>query len=126
MTFRGSIAACHSNGDLPMKKMTVLLFTLLTLTAVLASAGTKGTWTGWVTDEHCGAKGASADHKACAEKCLTQGGKLVFYNTGDKKIYSLDKQDVAKENIGHEVQVTGEVDGKAIKVESIGPVKAGQ
>lgn len=109
-----------------MKKKTVLLFTLLTLMAMLASAGTKGTWTGWVTDEHCGAKGASADHKACAEKCLTQGGKLVFYNTGDKKIYSLDKQDVAKENLGREVQITGEVDGKAIKVESISAVKVGQ
>src|SRR3954452_214042 len=100
-----------------MKKM-IVLFALLTLTlaALAGAAGTKGTWTGWVTDEHCGAKGASADHRACAEKCLTQGGKLVFYNTGDKKIYSLDKQDVAKENLGHEVQVTGEVDGKAIKV----------
>ena len=109
-----------------MKKTTALFFALLALMAVLASAGTKGTWTGWVTDEHCGAKGASADHKACAEKCATQGAKLVFYNTGDKKIYSLDKQDVAKDNIGHEVQVTGEVDGKAIKVESITAAQAGQ
>ena len=109
-----------------MKKTTILLFTLLAMMAMLASAGTKGTWTGWVTDEHCGAKGASADHKACAEKCLTQGGKLVFYNTGDKKIYSLDKQDLAKEHLGHEVQVTGEADGKAIKVESISPATAGQ
>ena len=109
-----------------MKKMTVVLFTLLSLVAMLASAGTKGTWTGWVTDEHCGAKGASADHKACAEKCLKNGGTLVFYNTEDKKIYSLDKQDMAKANIGQEVKVTGEADGKAIKVESISPAKTGQ
>ena len=60
-----------------MKKMIVMLFTLLSLVAALAGAGTKGTWTGWVTDEHCGAKGASADHKACAEKCLKDGSKLV-------------------------------------------------
>jgi hypothetical protein len=104
-----------------MKKMTIVLFTLFALTvAVLAgAAGTKGTWTGWVTDEHCGAKGASADHKACAEKCMTNGSKLVFYNTADKKIYGLDKQDVAKANLGHEVKVTGELDGKNIKVDSI-------
>src|SRR5215218_299011 len=126
MTIRGSMRACQSYGDMLMKKTTVLLFTLLALMAVLASAGTKGTWTGWVTDEHCGAKGASADHKACAEKCLTQGGKLVFYNSEDKKIYSLDKQDVAKANLGHEVRVTGEADGKAITVESISPAGAGQ
>jgi hypothetical protein len=110
-----------------MKKMTVLLFALFALTvAALAGAGAKGTWTGWVTDEHCGAKGASADHKACAEKCLGRGDKLVFYNTEDKKIYSLDKQDLAKSNIGQEVKVTGEVDGKSIKVESISPAKTGQ
>ena len=109
-----------------MKKM-IVLFALLTLTvAALAGAGTKGTWTGWVTDEHCGAKGASADHKACAEKCLKNGGKLVFYNTNDKKIYALDNQDLAKQHIGHEVKVTGEAEGKSIKVASIAPAGAGQ
>jgi len=103
-------------------KKTFVLFALLALTLVsLAAAGTKGSWTGWVTDEHCGAKGASADHKACAEKCIGNGGKLVFYNTADKKIYSLDKQDVAKANLGQEVKVTGELDGKNIKVDSIAP-----
>jgi len=103
-----------------MKKM-IVLFALLALTvaALAGAAATKGSWTGWVTDEHCGAKGASADHKACAEKCVTKGSKLVFYNNADKKIYGLDKQDVAKANLGHEVKVTGELDGKNIKVESI-------
>jgi hypothetical protein len=111
-----------------MKKMTIVLFTVfaLTVAALAGAAGTQGTWTGWVTDEHCGAKGASADHKACAEKCLAKGGKLVFYNSADKKIYSLDKQDVAKANIGQEVKVTGEVDGKSIKVDSIAPAAAGK
>jgi len=110
-----------------MKKMTVVFLTLLSLTVALAaSAGTKGSWTGWVTDEHCGAKGASADHKACAEKCLKNGGKLVFYNTADKKIYSLDNQDLAKANIGHEVKVSGEVDGKSIKVASIDAAAPGK
>ncbi|HET9212642.1 MAG TPA: DUF5818 domain-containing protein [Thermoanaerobaculia bacterium] len=104
-------------------KKTIVLFAMLALTvaALAGAAGTKGTWTGWVTDEHCGAKGASADHKACAEKCMGNGSKLVFYNTADKKIYSLDKQDVAKANLGHEVKVTGELDGKNIKVDSISP-----
>jgi len=110
-----------------MKKM-IVLFALLALTvaALAGAAGTKGSWTGWVTDEHCGAKGASADHKACAEKCAGGGSKLVFYNTADKKIYGLDKQDVAKANLGHEVKVTGELDGKNIKVESISAAGAGK
>ncbi len=111
------------------KKTTVLLLTLLALTMLalpLAAGGTKGSWTGWITDESCGAKGAKAEHKACAEKCIAKGQKLVFYNNADKKLYSLDNQDVAKENLGHEVKVTGEADGTAIKVEAITPAaKAG-
>lgn len=110
-----------------MKKM-IVLFALLALTvaALAGAAGTKGTWTGWVTDEHCGAKGANADHKACAEKCAGKGSKLVFYNNADKKIYGLDKQDVAKANLGHEVKVSGELEGKDIKVDSISEAGGGK
>jgi len=110
------------------KKTTILLLTLLALTllALPLAAGTKGSWTGWITDESCGAKGTKAEHKACAEKCIAKGQKLVFFNNADKKLYSLDKQDAAKENLGHEVKVTGEADGTAIKVETIAPAaKAG-
>ena len=105
-----------------MKKTLVAAMVVLAIafTLSLANAGAmKGSWTGWVTDEHCGAKGAKAEHKDCAVKCMDQGGKLVFYNTADEKIYTLDNQDLAKEHLGHEVKVTGEVDGTAIKVASI-------
>jgi len=107
-----------------MKKTTVLLLSLLSM-AALASAGTKGSWTGWITDAHCGAKGAKAEHKECSLKCIAKGEKLVFYNSADQKLYSIDKQDLAKDNLGQEVTVTGEADGTDIKVESIAPVKAG-
>ena len=83
----------------------------------------EGSWTGWITDEHCGAKGAKADHKACALKCVADGAKLVFYNSEDKKIYQIDNQDLAKEHIGHEVKVKGEADGESIKVASIDMAK---
>lgn len=109
-----------------MKKTTVLL-ALLVLTALLAlplaGAGTKGSWTGWITDTQCGAKGAKAEHKDCTSKCLKAGEKLVFFNNADKKLYALDNQDAAKANLGFEVKVTGEADGSAIKVDSI--TKAG-
>jgi len=108
-----------------MKKSTVVLLTTLAVTAFapLAGAGAKGSWTGWITDESCGANGAKAEHKDCAKRCADRGSKLVFYNTADKKIYTLDKQDVAKQHIGYEVKVTGEADGTAIKVESIAAAK---
>ncbi|HYO12195.1 MAG TPA: DUF5818 domain-containing protein [Thermoanaerobaculia bacterium] len=105
-----------------MKKAVVAAMVVfaITLALPLAHAGAmKGSWTGWITDEHCGAKGAKAEHKDCATKCLENGGKLVFYNTADEKIYALDNQDLAKQHLGHEVKVTGEADGKAIKVASI-------
>jgi hypothetical protein len=100
-----------------MKRTIVLSLALvLTLLAVPAMADE---WTGWITDESCGAKGANAGHKDCAMKCLENGEALVFYNTADEKIYQLDNQDTAKQHIGHEVKVTGTLEGEKIVVESI-------
>ena len=110
-----------------MKRLSVLVtvlavvFALLPLASLMADAGS---WNGWITDDSCGAKGAKAEHAACAKKCLDKGGKLVFYNNGDKKIYKLDKQAVAKEHIGHEVTVTGTATGDSIAVESIAAAAA--
>ena len=106
-----------------MKTTLLTLLAVVALALPLASAGTKGSWTGWITDESCGAGGAKAEHKDCAKRCADNGAKLVFYNTADKKIYKLDKQDVAKQHIGYEVKVTGEADGNAIKVDSIAAAK---
>jgi hypothetical protein len=99
-----------------MKKTLIaaLLFALLTPALALA-----GEWTGWITDDQCAAKGAKAEHADCAKKCHANGAKLVFYNTADEKIYTLDNQELAAKHIGHEVKVKGEVEGTAIKVASI-------
>jgi len=102
-----------------MKKTSVALIALLAVSFLAPALAHAGDWTGWVTDEHCAAKGANAAHKACAEKCAKGGSKLVFYNEGDQKIYTLDNQDLAKQHIGHEVKVSGDVEGSAIKVKSI-------
>jgi hypothetical protein len=90
-----------------------------------ASAGTAGdSWTGWITDEACGAKGHSIDHKNCAIACAAKGSKLELYNSADKKLYQLDKQDLAKQHAGEEVTVKGKVDGDKIAVDSITPTAA--
>jgi len=98
-----------------------LALVLLPLASLRADSGS---WNGWITDDSCGAKGANADHAACARKCLAKGGKLVFYNNADQKLYKLDKQDVAKANIGHEVKVEGDLTGDMIAVKSIAPAEA--
>src|SRR5436190_5383629 len=105
-----------------MKKLAVVLGVLaLCLVAMpVMAAGTAGTWTGWVTDSHCGVKGANAKHTAaCAEKCVEEGSKLQFVNDADKKVYDIDKahSQAAMGHIGHMVTVTGWVDGTNLTVE---------
>jgi hypothetical protein len=99
--------------------VSVLAVGLLVLPLTASAAGTAGKWNGWVTDEKCGAAGAKAAHQACAVKCAEAGSKLVLYNTADKKLYKLDNQDLAKKNLGHEVTVTGKIEGDSIAVDSI-------
>lgn len=107
-----------------MKKTSAVLIALLAVSFLTPALAHAAEWTGWVTDEHCAAKGANAGHKACAEKCANGGSKLVFYNEGDKKIYKLDNQDLAKQHLGHEVKVSGEATGDSIKVASIAATPA--
>jgi hypothetical protein len=114
-----------------MKKTLAILASLVVLSMLVlplaaAAAAMAGHWDGWITDDSCGAKDANAAGKACIQKCLDKGAKLVFYNNADKKLYKLDKQDVAKEHIGHEVTVNGTADGDQIAVDSIEMKKAGK
>ena len=47
--------------------MKTSLFTLLfTIFAMVSHASDKGTWTGFITDEHCGVKSANESHAECA------------------------------------------------------------
>jgi len=80
-------------------------------------------WTGWISDSGCGAKGASAGHKACALKCVKGGGKYVLVDPATKAVTPIDNQDAVKESdVGQEVTVTGTMtDSKSIHVDSIAP-----
>lgn len=94
------------------------------LAAGLSLAGEKGkagSWTGWVTDTHCGAKSAdTGKHDACAKKCVEgMGAKYALYNAADKKVYVLDPQDKAAAHAGHQVTVKGTVAGDTITIGSI-------
>ena len=67
------------------------------------------TYTGWISDSACGAKGANASHKACAEKCVKEkGASWVFVDSKTKKVMKIENQDAVSEaNLGQEVKVTG-------------------
>ena len=102
---------------------------LLFCVAALALAGAftvsadkkDGSWTGWITDSGCAARGEpKPDHAACADKCVKEhGAKYVLYNSADKKVYALDAQDKAAAMSGKHVKVSGTAEGEAIKVKSI-------
>jgi hypothetical protein len=102
-----------------MKRLVMVAAAFVLALAPLAVRADSGSWNGWITDDACGAKGAKAEHADCAKKCMAKGASLVFYNEGDQKLYKLDKQDMAKEHIGHEVTVKGDLKGDSIAVASI-------
>ena len=103
-----------------MAKRLLMCSLALVLFAGITAASPEGSWTGWVTDTMCGAKGATAKHADCAKKCVDGGhGKYALYNPADKKVYTLDPQANLADHAGHFVKVTGSVEGDIIKVKSI-------
>ena len=92
----------------------------LTLCAAAFAFGADGSWTGYITDSHCAAKGAKAGHEECAAKCVKEhDAKYVFVDDADKKIYAIDAQDKVAPHAGHHVTVKGSVDGESLKLASI-------
>jgi hypothetical protein len=97
-----------------------VMFATLSLATV---ADTKSmTWTGWISDSSCGAKGANAAHKACAQTCMKEkGASWVFVNGSDKKVIAIHNQDAIKaDDLGMEVKVTGHMmDDGSLHVDSV-------
>ncbi len=100
-----------------------VLFATLSL-ATVADSKTM-TWTGWISDSHCGAKGMSADHKACAQTCVrTKAATWVFVNGTDRKVLNIHNQDSvdADKDLGTEVRITGHLlDDGTLHVDKIAP-----
>ena len=91
-------------------KRTLTLGLLSLLGVGLAGADT---WTGFITDTHCGKNGASKDHTArCVEKCVKGGSKAQIMNEADGKLLDLDSMDKVKSLVGTKVTVTGTLDPK--------------
>ena len=100
-----------------IKSVAGLAFVLSTATFAFAA---DSTMTGYISDSHCGAKGAKAGHEQCASKCVKEhDAKYVFVNDADHKVYAIDAQDKVAAHAGHHVTVTGAVDGDTLKMASI-------
>lgn len=81
------------------------------------------TWTGWISDSACGAKGASAAHKQCALACVHQKGAKFVFVTEQKAVHPIHNQSKIKDSdVGEEVRVTGRLlKGGSIQVKSVSP-----
>jgi hypothetical protein len=104
----------------------LLAMLLGTLTLATSAKEKDKTWTGWISDSSCAAKGTSADHRDCAIKCVKEkGASWVFVNTKTKAVLNIHNQDaVTEDHVGHEVKVTGHLmDDGTLHVESIAPAK---
>lgn len=97
-----------------MKK---LLFILLLGASVNGFAQDKGTWTGFVSDSNCGAKGKDESHAACAVKCV-KGGAAPVLVVG-KKVYKVSDTSKLMDYVGKKVKVTGTVEGDTITIEKV-------
>ena len=92
----------------------------ISLCAAMLALGAEGSWTGYISDSVCGAKGANEKHADCAMKCVKEkGAKYVFVNDADHKVYSIDAQDMVAAHAGHHVTVKGSVDGDNLKLSSL-------
>ncbi len=91
------------------------------------------TWKGTISDSTCGLKhsadkheGKAADHRACVQKCIKEGGEYVFI--ANDKVMKIANQKFAglKLHAGHEVMLTGEMKDDVITVSKITMPKAGK
>lgn len=98
--------------------------TIVLVAAVLLAAGwawaggQEGTWTGVITDTHCGYK---ANHTAaCVNMCvMDKGAKYALANPDTGKLYILEPQAKAASLANEKVKVTGTIDGDTIQVKTI-------
>jgi hypothetical protein len=88
-----------------------------TSSAAAATAATSN-FSGWVSDEQCGAR---VDAK-CNKLCYSKGVKLVFVST-DKKVLAVANQDSLKNFVGQQVTIQGSLQNGALMIASVKPIK---
>ncbi|MDP4129023.1 MAG: DUF5818 domain-containing protein [Bacteroidota bacterium] len=97
-----------------MKKF---LLPIVLFFSVAVFAADKGTWTGYISDSHCGADGAKEGHVACAKKCIKEGSVAVFVVDG--KVYSITDPKKVSKYLGQKVTISGTMTGDAIEVDKV-------
>ena len=95
---------------------------VLAVFALCAASAMAADVTGYIMDKSCSTKKDMLGDEACVKRCLGRGDAAVLV-TEEGKVYSLSNQEKAKAYPGKKVTVTGKVEGDAITVDTIAPVK---
>lgn len=96
----------------------------MTLVFGAALAAAPQTWTGKISDSHCGAVhkpmgDTKMSDRECTEMCVKGDGKYVFVSKG--KVYQIENQKdpALATHAGHTVLLTGEMKGDTVTVAKI-------
>jgi hypothetical protein len=103
---------------LSMKKLAALTALALSFSATAAFAAT---FTGYVSDAMCASdpkKVSSADHAACAQKCIKGGEKPVLV-VDSQTVYTITNPSILIPHAGEKVTVEADVKGSALTVKSV-------
>jgi len=92
-----------------MTKKVLLVIGLYLCSMTVLAAAKDMSWTGWISDSKCGAKGANASHAACAKKCIEAGAKPVLVTDKDQKVVPIENPDSVMDHLAHHVEVTGKM-----------------
>ncbi len=101
-----------------MRKLFPLFSAFVLLFAVAAWAA-DNTYTGYIVDSKCGAKGAHAGAEACTKRCIEGGAQAVLVTDDNKEVVQIHNQDAIKGHEGHHVKVTGSMMDGQLHVEKV-------
>ena len=104
-----------------MKAKSRLLITFVLSCAPVLPGFTDSTWTGYVTDTHCGTNCQRTSNmkpdRKCIQLCVRKGSKYGLWS-GDH-VYVLDPQSQAAAYAAQNVEVTGTMSNGTIRITSI-------
>ena len=97
-------------------KMTMVLASCIFGSALFAES-----FTGVVSDEHCGAKHeqATAKDKSCVETCVKGGAAPVIVTDGKVYKISEDTQGKVRNHLGEKVKVNGKIEGDTVTIDTV-------
>ena len=90
-----------------MKRTSILLIATMLFAITAWCAAKDQSYSGYISDAKCAAKGNSAGHASCAKKCVEMGEKPVLVADSDQKVMAIDNPDAVKDQVGQHVTVSG-------------------